>query len=95
MITFAIKHIAKGPYGTELWASLPQALGNWGFVDRIKLTLKRKYRYQRPQLSYFNAGCPAPDGAKRVAFPLARASFSFAAGRAVGATVTKSCGVKR
>ena len=31
-----------GPYGTELSASLPQALGNWGFVDRIKLTLRRK-----------------------------------------------------
>ena len=60
VIAFSIKKIHQGPYGTELTASFPEALGNWGYVDRIKLTLKRKYRYQGKELSYFNAGCPAP-----------------------------------
>jgi hypothetical protein len=94
VITFGIKHIAKGPYGTELSASLPQALGNWGFVDRIKLTMRRKYRFQMKELSYFNAACPAPKGTNTAAFPLALANFSFANGEKLSATVTKSCRVK-
>ena len=60
VIPFSIKHVSKGPYGTELSASLPQALGDWGYLDRIKLTLKRKYTYKGRQLSYFNSACPAP-----------------------------------
>jgi hypothetical protein len=51
------------PYGTELSASLPQALGDWGYLDRIKLTLRRKYRLHGKELSYFNAACPIAKGA--------------------------------
>jgi hypothetical protein len=94
VITFSIKHISKGPYGTELSASLPGALGNWGFVDRIKLTLKRKYRFHGKELSYFNAGCPAPKGTKTASFPLARASFQFSEAKEIALTVQKSCGVR-
>jgi hypothetical protein len=94
VITFAIQRIADGPYGTELSASLPQALGSWGFVDRIKLTLRRKYTYKGKQRSYFNAGCPAPAGTKVTAFPLALASFEFAESREVSLGVSKSCMVK-
>jgi hypothetical protein len=93
VITFAIKHISKGPYGTELTASLPEALGSWGFVDRIKLTLKRKYTYKGKQLSYFNAGCPAPSGTKATSFPLAQASFEFAEEKNLTLGVNKSCRV--
>jgi hypothetical protein len=93
VITFAIRKIHEGPYGTELSASLPQALGDWGFVDRIKLTLKRKYAFKGRQLSYFNAGCPAPSGTKATAFPLALASFSFAEEEEISLGVTKSCRV--
>lgn len=42
VIPFAISKLRKGIYGTRLAASLPQALGDWGYVDRIKLTLKRR-----------------------------------------------------
>jgi hypothetical protein len=94
VITFAVRHVDGGTYGTELSASLPQALGTWGFVDRIKLTLRRKYRYRGEQRSYFNAGCPAPKGADVTAFPLARASFDFAGGKRVSLTIDKSCAVK-
>jgi hypothetical protein len=93
VITFAIKHIHKGPYGTELSASLPQALGTWGFVDRIKLTLRRKYSYRGKELSYFNAGCPAPAGTQVASFPLALASFHFAGGEQLALGVQKSCRV--
>ena len=93
VIPFAIRHISKGAYGTELSASLPGALGDWGYVDRIKLTLKRKYTYKGKQLSYFNSGCPALKGAKRAVFPLARASFRFAEGMSLATKVEKSCAV--
>lgn len=94
VVTFVLKHISQGPYGTELSASLPQALGNWGFVDRIKLTLKRKYRYEGKELSYFNAACPAPKGTATASFPLATARFDFAGGEQIAATVNKACRVK-
>lgn len=94
VIPFSIEHVSKGHYGTELKASLPQALGDWGYLDRIKLTLKRKYRYGRRELSYFNAGCPAPGRSKRASFPLAYAEFFFAGRDPMGAAVTKTCGVK-
>ncbi len=93
VIPFSIKHISKGPYGTELQASLPQALGSWGYLDRIKLTLRRKYRFGGKQLSYFNAACPAPKAARRASFPLAYASFEFAGRPSLGASVNKTCGV--
>ncbi|HEX3733539.1 MAG TPA: hypothetical protein VHU86_00140 [Solirubrobacterales bacterium] len=94
VIAFAIRHVSQGPYGTELSASLPEALGEWGYLDRIKLTLRRKYRYQGKELSYFNAACPAPKGAPRASFPLAYATFSFAGRPPLSATVDKTCGVK-
>jgi hypothetical protein len=94
VLRFAIQKLPKGAYGTQLSASLPQALGSWGYVDRIKLTLKRKYTYKGKQLSYFNSGCPAPEGSKRTVFPLALATLDFAAGLSLSARVDKSCGVK-
>jgi hypothetical protein len=94
VIVFTISRISKGPYGTELVARFPDALGEWGYVDRIKLTLKRKYRYRGKQLSYFNAGCPAPAGARTAVYPLAYASFSFAGRKDIGSPVSKSCLVK-
>jgi hypothetical protein len=94
VIPFSISKIKNGPYGTKLTASLPQALGDWGYVDRIKLTLKRKYRWEGRELSYFNAGCPAPQGSKRTVFPLALASFAFGEGLSISAKVEKACAVR-
>ena len=93
VIPFAIRKVSKGAYGTELSASFPHALGDWGYVDRIKLTLKRKYTYRGKQLSYFNAGCPAAKGTPRTVFPLALASFAFAEGISLSAKVEKACAV--
>jgi hypothetical protein len=93
LISFDIRRIDDGNYGTQLSASLPETLGSWGYLDRIKLTLKRRYRFQGRRLSYFNAACPAPAGVPRVAFPLARATFYFRDKR-LRASVDKACGVK-
>src|SRR6187399_9841 len=93
VIPFAISKVDHGAYATELTASLPEALGSWGYVDRIKLTLKRRYTHRGRRLSYFNAGCPAPKGTKRTAFPLALATLDFAAGLSMQAKVEKACAV--
>jgi hypothetical protein len=93
VIPFAIAKIRDGPYGTRLRASLPQALGDWGYLDRIKLTLKRKYTYRGKQLSYFNSACPAPGNAPRTSFPLARATFHFAQRKPILVGVEKTCAV--
>ncbi|HEX5592302.1 MAG TPA: hypothetical protein VFX35_03005 [Solirubrobacterales bacterium] len=94
VVAFALAHVNRGRYGTALTATLPQALGDWGYVDRIKLNLGRKYRFGDRELSYFNAGCPAPKGTDAAAFPLARASFYFRGRRPLVGTVTKACGVR-
>jgi hypothetical protein len=94
VIVFDIRKISQGAFGTELRASLPAALGSWGYLNRIKLTLKRRYSYRGKRLSYFNAGCPAPGGADRTAFDLAYVSFVFAERKEIGASITKACGVK-
>lgn len=94
LIDFAIRRISRGPYGTELSAAFPEALGEWGYLGRIKLTLKRRYRYQGRDLSYYNAACPAPRPAKRAGFPLAHVTFSFADETEMSAVVDKTCEVK-
>jgi hypothetical protein len=95
VIAFAIRRLRDGgAYGTELSAALPQALGTWGYVDRIKLTLRRKYMVNGQQRSYFNAACPAPAGFTRTTFSLARADFTFVGGSSLGIGVDKDCRVK-
>lgn len=93
VVAFAIKKIDRGTYGTELTASLPESLGEWGYVNRIKLTLERKYTYRGQRLSYFNAGCPALPGTRIASYPLAKATLGFA-DQTMRATVTKICGVR-
>lgn len=92
LINFAIRRVSDGPYGTELAASLPESLGSWGYLDRIKLTLKRRYRFGARELSYFNASCPAPRGVERISFPLAKATF-FLSHQRISVAVDKACGV--
>jgi hypothetical protein len=94
VIPFDIRHLHSGTYGTEFSASLPEALGEWGYVGRIKLTLKRKYSYHGQRLSYFNAGCPAIPGTDRTSYHLAYATFSFAAHQQIGLLQNKVCGVR-
>jgi hypothetical protein len=94
VIPFVLRHVNHGPYGTELSASLPAALGEWGFVDRIKMTIGRQTHSGEEGQSFLNASCPAPRGTRTAAFPLALADFAFGGGRSLHATVTKSCGVK-
>lgn len=93
-IGFSIRHVERGAYGTELSASLPEALGSWGFVNRIKLTIGRRFQYRGERHGYVNAGCPAAKGFGGAVFPLALATFHFAGSQTVRARVDRSCGVR-
>lgn len=94
VITFKISHRSHGTYGTVLSASLPEALGSWGYVTGLQMKLSRRYSFKGKRLSYLSAGCPIPKGFSKFSFPLIRASFSFADGRRLSSTLEKSCRVK-
>lgn len=91
VIVFSIEQAAKGTYGTTLSASLPAALGRWGNLTGIKLTLSRRYSYQGRRYSYLSAGCPAPRGFQGASFSLARTSFGFAGGPTLTSTLVRNC----
>lgn len=82
---------SRGTYGTVLEASLPRATGDWGYVTGLKMTLRRHFAYRGKGRSYLSAGCPAPAGFRRAAFPLARTSFDFAGGLTLVSTLNRSC----
>ncbi|HEX5592945.1 MAG TPA: hypothetical protein VFX35_06325 [Solirubrobacterales bacterium] len=94
VVTFGVRKIRQGPFGTELVASFPKALGEWGFVNRIKLTLRRNYIDHGQQRGFFNAGCPAPAGTSVASYQLARTSFFFSQQKPITVGVVKSCAVK-
>jgi hypothetical protein len=81
----------KGTYGTLLEASLPQVTGEWGYVTGISLKLDREFSSHGKRHSYLAAGCPAPEGFERAAFPLARTTFAFAGGLSLTSTLNRSC----
>jgi hypothetical protein len=91
VITFKVGTIARGAYGTALTATLPKALGSWGSLTGIEMTLSRRYRYGGERRSYLTAACPAPKGFTRAVFPMARTSFSFAGGSSLSTTLSRVC----
>jgi DNA-binding beta-propeller fold protein YncE len=94
VIVFAIQKLGKGTYGTALTASLPDALGSWGNLTGIEMTLHRRFQAHGRSHSYISAGCPAPEGFSGATFPLARASFGFQGGKDLVSVLTDSCTAK-
>jgi hypothetical protein len=91
VITFDIKQVRHGTFGTSLTASLPEALGDWGYLTGIEMRLFRLYRYAGERRSFLSATCPAPAGFASATFPMARLSFGFAGTPPVGETLIRSC----
>jgi len=94
VIVFTVHRLRRGSFGTALTASLPKALGNWGYVTAIEMTLAREFRYRGARHSYVSAGCPAPPGFSTATYPLARTSFRFAGGFELGSTLNRNCRVR-
>jgi hypothetical protein len=94
VIPFVLRKVRHGTFGIQLSASLPKALGSWGYVTAISLTLSRRYTFRGARHSYLSAGCPAPKGFAGASFPLIRTNFSFAGGRRLTETLARHCGVR-
>jgi hypothetical protein len=84
-----------GTFGTILSASLPAALNRNGYLKKISLDLQRDYFYRGRRHSYLSAACAAPSGLNLAAFPFVRVGMTFADGRKLASTLTRTCRVQR
>jgi hypothetical protein len=82
---------AKGRFGTVLSATLPNVTSSVAVITGLSLHLHRTYSFKGERHSYLAAGCPAPKGFPGTLYPLARASFDFAAAPTLTTTLTRSC----
>jgi hypothetical protein len=95
VLPFTVSRNGAGTYGTLLEASFPQVTGEWGYVTGIAMNLHRSIFTGGKTRGYLNAGCPAPSGVTRAAFPLARATFVFDGGLTIAPPpMVRSCTVK-
>lgn len=92
IIVFRIRR-TSGTFGTVLTGNLPDAVNHYGYATGIYLTLFRRYAFAGQQRSYLSAACAAPAGFGVATFPFARASMTFADGRRISSTLTRSCKV--
>lgn len=92
IIVFRIRRTG-GTFGTVLTGSLPDAVNHYGYVVAIALRLFRRYDFHGQRRSYLSAACAAPSGFPRATFPFARAAMTFADGRTLSSTLTRSCQV--
>ena len=92
IIVFRIRR-SGGTFGTILTGTLPDAVNHYGYVAGIYLRLFRRFDVDGRRRSYLSAACAAPAGFPSAVFPFARASMSFADGRTLSSTLTRSCRV--
>jgi hypothetical protein len=93
VIVFKIRQ-DHGGYGTVLTGSLPESLNHYGYVKKISLHLHRNFTYRGARRSYLSAACSALPGFPDAVFSFARASMTFADGRTLSSTLTRSCRVR-
>jgi hypothetical protein len=93
IIVFRIRESA-GTYGTVLTGTLPPSLNRYGYLNSISLSLHRNFTYRGQRRSYLSATCDAPAGFPGASFPFAHASMTFADGRTLSSTLTRSCKVR-
>lgn len=93
VVVFRIRH-SSGTFGTVISGELPPSINRYGYVRRIDLHLGRTFHLQGQRHSYLSAACGAPPGFKIASFPFARTSMTFADGRTLSSTLTRTCRVR-
>jgi hypothetical protein len=93
IVVFHVRE-TPGTYGTVITGTLPAAENRYGYLKRISLSLHRTYEYRGQRRSYLSAACEAPAGFPGAVFPFAHVSMSFADGRGLSSTLTRSCEVR-
>jgi hypothetical protein len=94
VITFDVKTIKGGTYGTALTATLPRSLRAWGNLTQINMRLSRTFTVKGKRRSFLSAACETPKGVPEASFRLARTSFDFVGGARVSTTLTDDCRVR-
>jgi hypothetical protein len=94
ILTFTIRHPARGNFGTVLSTKIPRLAADLGYVTDVSLTFNRKYRYRGKQYSFLSARCAAPVGFPGAIFSFTRGTFTFAGGKQIVTSLTRDCLVR-
>jgi hypothetical protein len=84
-------HLEPGPYGTNLIAYLPPALGPWPHLEHFRISLFRRYSYRGRMRSYLSSSCPIPRNLTAGFFSFAHATYTLGDGRRIGTGITRGC----
>jgi hypothetical protein len=84
----------SGLFGTVMSTKLPESADGWAYLTRFEMTLHRTYRHAGAERSFLSAACAAPAGFPGAVFPFAKATYGFAGGRKMRASVVRSCKVR-
>jgi len=96
VLPFYVSRLRTGAYGILLRASISTSLGRWLRLRSFELTLGRRYTSHGERRSYLSASCPLPPRFSIGIFPLARATYQFAApGPTLTTTILRGCRVSR
>lgn len=87
-------HSRSGTFATSLVAVVPRSLGPWPHLSAFDITLARRFVYRGARHSYLRASCPVPPRFTGGLLPFASASYLFAAGPTITATVVRACHVR-
>jgi hypothetical protein len=92
VIAFEVKK-QSGTFGTALIGTLPPIASEYGYISSFSLALGRRYTVHGKKHYFASASCPAPKGFNTAPFALAKASYEFAGGVTLGATLNRACKV--
>jgi len=87
-------HRGSGAFGTVLKARFPTIAAGYGYLTGFEMVIDRSFSYRGERQSYVEASCPAPPGFNKVAFELARVTYSFRDGVTVKNAAIRSCRVR-
>jgi len=94
VLTFTIRHPARGKFGTILSTRIPRLASDLGYVTNVALVFNRRYSYRGKQYSFLSARCAAPSGFPGAIFSFTRGTFQFAGGTQIVTTLTRDCTVR-
>jgi hypothetical protein len=87
-------HRGSGAFGTVLRARFPAIAAGYGYLTGFEMVIHRTFTHRGKRRSYVVASCPAPSEFNRVAFELARVTYTFENGLKVRNAALRSCAVR-
>jgi hypothetical protein len=94
VLSFSIRHPAEGKFGTVLKTKIPRLASDLGYVTKVSMAFDRRYHYRGQEYSFLGARCAAPSGFPGAIFSFTRGTFTFAGGKKITTTLTRTCRVR-